>query len=150
MIRRRLAVLAMVLALVGIGVWKGPTIWTLLTTHVVYARDGEQIIQLRLFRGQSDVNQLMPGEWHSHTAWSATTGTVLNRYSAQGETEWDLEGRIIGQYWADELTLGGSRESPPWRWGEADQTVPTAPWVLAGTTVDDWWERLPGGMKGKP
>ena len=35
---RRLTTIALLLALVGVGVWKGPAVWTWATTRVVYER----------------------------------------------------------------------------------------------------------------
>ena len=44
--------------------------------------------------------------------------------------------------------MGGEiRTTPPWLWGETDQTEPTAPWLLAGMTVDEWWDSLPDDRK---
>ena len=61
-------------------------------------------------------------------------------------TSWRGSGEILSQTTgvAPNLT---SRRAPPWSWGETDQTEPTAPWVLEGKTVDEWWDSLPEDKK---
>ena len=55
----------------------------------------------------------------------------------QRETSWRVDGTLSmqshGVY---------DRMSPPWKWGQSDETEPSAPWVRAGETVEEWLTRF--------
>ena len=36
---------------------------------------------------------------------------------------------------------------PPWLWGATDQTEASAPWILEGLEVDDWYRQLPKSQR---
>ena len=84
-------------------------------------------------------------------SWYESTGYlsgIVRNFGRPGShtTSWHPTGELDWQ-----VPSGGNFErSPPWRWGDEDQTEPTAPWVRAGRSVDEWWESLPDHKKRRP
>ena len=146
---RRLALLGLVFAFAGIGVWRGPALWRMATTKVVYELEsGGLVVESRVHRWRTNdygfPYVVSSSIWVS-SGWLLTRRDNLNRRV----TTWS-EGSIYSQ--REGVLLGPPsvlRFEPPWRWGETDQTEPTAPWVLAGETQTAWWDSIPSDSKSE-
>ena len=81
-------------------------------------------------------------EWHSSQRWYTESGFLALEEKEIPEagvvsTIFDLEGRVQLQ-----SAFLESRTSPPWFGDARDQSKPTAPWLAAGLTAEEWWDRV--------
>ena len=76
--------------------------------------------------------------WYEETGFLATE--VLPRYPGRVATFYAPDGTITVQ---TRQTRAGEtpelKREPPWWQGKSDQSEPSAPWILAGQTLDEWW-----------
>lgn len=156
---RRVAVIVLLLALVGVGVWKGEAVWWFVLTRQSpfygESRNGSSSVVkfggYSSFSRWSDDAQLL-GE---SVDWYADSGYLHSRsfHRFDGSwrtTEWNADGTIRIQM--DDLHRGGfsatkGRTKPPWLWGEKDETSPTAPWVHRRMSMMDWYLAEVGGQE---
>lgn len=78
-------------------------------------------------------------------SWNAETGFLVyfRRFDPAPAvliTEWDEAGRLLWQF----RTANGLKTSTesPMRDEAIQQDTPFAPWLEAGLTADEWWERV--------
>ena len=148
---RRLAVLALLVALAGVGVWQGRDLWFWATTKPVYSRytdeiDGKRVPSVWLAR----VHRCRKSDGRrpslvSKVVWYEETGLKWIEKLGSSErdcTYWGIDGAVYAQRLAGDI-----RREPPWFWGVPHQAEPSAPWVAAGLSVDEWWARIPDDMK---
>lgn len=146
---RRIAIIVPLLALVGVGVWQGTAVyWFVLTRqspgHGSSTGGVDGVVKFggysRFSRWSKDTKLL--GE---SVKWYADSGHLYSRsfHRSDGSrrtTTWNADGTIRFQMESDMNPFDSThRREPPWLWGEEDQTSPTAPWVLQGTSMRDWY-----------
>lgn len=145
---RRISIVAFLLALFAFGVWRGEALYWWATTRVVYENGGAEevdIMELRCRRWGQPARLYGP-----QRSWYRAEGTLSSEwFMARGTIRrasyWRQDGTLFCQL--DEST---ERVGPPWLWGEKDETVRTAPWLLAGMTISEWWANLPEDSKMGP
>ena len=114
-------------------------LYSLNTTRTKYAptvhKDGSAVI------GRFTIQETWPRGTrtaHASHTWYKSNGFIASRHG----TLWDDAGKIVEQ-----SKKGVRRTSGPWLDGETDQTEPTAPWIVAGKTFEEWWDSLPSAKK---
>ena len=144
MIRRRLSLLVLLLAFVGVGAWRGPALFWWATTEVYWTReDGAPgvVFEHAYWRWYS--GSRFDGLWW--VSWEQETGMRRAEEVRGKRTWWFPTGEIEEQTRYDDPEF--FLDQPPWRWGKTDLVSPDAPWVLADMTLDDWWDSLPDEVK---
>ena len=125
--------MGVVLGLVVVGVLGWEPLYTWATTRILpwegNLRGYEVRGYWRFVRGTSG-----PAVQHGPSSlWYVSTGFRFrevyfdNNLYVKG-TRWNPDGTVAAQYDKDL----GEKTSPPWLWGETDQTEPTAPWWKGG------------------
>ena len=137
MTQRRIAILFVLLSFFGLGAWQRQALWLLATTKLVYLRSEKTVERRRVKR--SDDAKCVDSE-----SWWCETGMMSSRLHGVGFTTWAPDGKVAVQWYPGHTSI-----KPPWRWGVSDQADPTAPWVIAGMSVDEWWDSQPNEIKRK-
>ena len=148
MTRRRIALLALTLSFAVIGVWRGPAVWQIATTKLLYQFHLGHVSEHRVHRWrQNDVDDMKN---HRSRIWNKA-GYLIDdaHFFVERFTKFDHGGAVIAQAYYDGTGLA-EIDDPPWLWGVKDQAEPTAPWVLAGKSQEEWWRSLPSSKKGSP
>ena len=116
---------------IGLAIY-GPAVWHWATTEQVHHCRGWDSgwITLNRFTGKPDGEVRM---------WSISSGHLITAGWESGTrlqfTNFDREGRVFYQ-----VRDGATRTEAPWWFGMADQTEPSAPWIEAGLSYNEWYE----------
>ena len=132
-----------VISAVVVGLATVPDLWLWTTTDVTYERWGDRVTRIRSKRTSSR-NPTEPMGVLAHS-WLTKNGMLVRTDHRSRYTIWSESGALLRQ-----VDVGPDprvRTSPPWWWGETDQTHGTSPWIVAGLSLDEWWESLPGSRK---
>ena len=140
------------IAVVGAGIWSYPAIHVRLMSRPVYLRmdesEGVFISESRAPRGRHP--GIYPGPlrcWYPKTGYLQISG-MRSWEGATRLTEWTEDGRLKGQYFETEDHRFEIHE-PPWLWGAEPQTAPSAPWLIEGKSLEQWWDSLPRNQKAR-
>ena len=131
--RAKLVLLALAVALVGLGVWRGEVLWEWATIGYYWSQQN--------LEGSSLAVLLKRNRWtgrHSDggVAWFRSTGFRAYEIGEEGVTRWNPDGTLyVQQKLGDPVKLLRTRDPftirPPWWWDMTDQTAPSAPaWIL--------------------
>lgn len=83
------------------------------------------------------------GEEIDTRSWFVDTGFLYQVHGAEpGMVSWLPDGNVWLQVSQTGPRLFVVVTSPPWRDGVTDQTTPSAPWLEAGVTADEWWAEV--------
>jgi len=123
---RHLAFVVILLVLGARAAWREGALYSFAMTTVSYHRDLMELPDTKL---HNVVLEHRTSRWNSRNrvlrVWSESTGRQVDFFEVQRQPQ--------GSGRADDVRL--SLQLPP------------APWVLAGKTVDEWWDCLPAHMK---
>ena len=119
MTRRRLILLALGVAIIGLLVWTGPTLWTAAMTEVRYVRTAEDRIHVI----------------QKHRYQFTDTAVVSIEFTPEGYKE----------TWS---TVSFDETPFFWR-GIRAYEPNVAPWEARGLTLDEWWDALPDDRKSR-
>ena len=152
--RRRIAVVVLILALIGLCVGMRHAIVRWAVAKTVFVRSPEigtgnavlasgTVLRSVFFRWRGE--EYCTG---LQECWYTSTGYLRDTWDPLTDrvTSWDIDGKVVRQIRGMDK-LAPPRESPPWLWGVTDQTTPNAPWFLAGMTFEEWWDSLPEAEK---
>ncbi len=134
--------------LVGSAIFWGPPVWEWLRTEERWQRTDFMDAPDTIWLSKLSRTTGKPVEGSTVEGWSAKTGirVILWEDVVDGQyqqyTYWSSDGTIVRQ--AKSTSAGSTKfkKEPPW-WGEkVEETVPSAPWLEAGFTADEWWDRV--------
>lgn len=138
--RRQFTLAAGIALLAAMVVWGWPAIDLFVLHRKIYvaqpAHDGYTMGFAHMSRlsGEVDGPQII---WHVRTGMIAAEAEVHD--GRQRLTLWDADGRVFQQLEGLRTRGRTVARAPPWLWGAADQTAPSAPWLEAGLTPSEWW-----------
>ena len=145
---RRLLALAVGGALLAALVaWGWPAIDRFVLHRKIYVIQPERRSgQDGILVGYAHVSRISGKPDGPQIAWYVRTGMIAVEAELDGGhyriTQWHPDGRVREQGEGPYGNTPTIARSPPWHWGVADQTAPSAPWLEAGLTPKEWWDSV--------
>lgn len=135
LMKAKVLLVVVVVAAIALCAMVGPVAWEQVTTSRVWEVGGPE--------GEPAIGYTVINRWSGQTAgwrtWYIDSGMVMCsigqteayvHYDSDGCVKTVIEGGV------------GMVTTPPWPCGAHDQTAPSAPWLKAGITPAEFWERV--------